>query len=67
MLVKILGAFVLVIGIVLAVPLALSVIAGTFAFLWTLAEIAAVGAIIYVGWRWINRQPGEAAWKTPGY
>lgn len=67
MLVKILGAFLLVIGIVLAVPLAFKVLAGTFAFLWTLAKIAAVGGLIYVGWRWINRQRGVNGWKASGY
>jgi len=66
MLVKILGSFLLVVGIVLAVPLAFSVLAGAVAMLWTALKVGAVALLIYIGWRWINGCEGEPVWKRHG-
>ena len=66
MLVKVLGSFLLVIGIVLAVPLVFGVLAGAAALLWSAIKVAAVALLIYVGWRWINGCGGGPAWKQHG-
>ena len=63
--VKVLGAFLLVIGLMLAVPLVFGIVAGAAALLWTLLKVGAVALLIYVGWRWVNRTGEErAAWKA---
>lgn len=61
MLAKVVGAFLLVVGILLAVPLAWMVVAWLFASLWTLAKLLFGAALIYCGWRWLNDAP---AWKA---
>ena len=68
MLLKIFGAFLLVIGLVLAVPLALTLVVGAVALAWTAVKVGAVALLIYIGWRWINRQgDGDGAtWKAHG-
>ena len=66
MLVKVLGSFLLVIGIVLAVPLVFGVLAGAAALLWSAIKVGAVALLIYVGWRWINGCSGGPAWKQHG-
>ena len=54
MVTKIAGAFLLVSGIVLAIPVLLAVIAGVFSLLWFGIKVAVVGGLIYGGWRWID-------------
>ena len=66
MFLKILGSFLLVIGIVMAVPLALGVLSSAAALLWTVIKVGAVALLIYVGWRWINGHQGAPAWKRHG-
>ncbi len=55
MLAKILGAFLLVIGIVLGVKLLIKAIGFAFSLLVMLLMAAAVVFLVYYGWRLINR------------
>lgn len=55
MLAKILGAFLLVIGVILGVKLLAKVIGFVFALVALVFMAAAVGLLVYCGWRLINR------------
>lgn len=55
MLAKILGAFLLVIGIVLGVKLLFKAIGFLFALIVMLFTAAVVVLLVYYGWRLINR------------
>jgi threonine/homoserine/homoserine lactone efflux protein len=56
MLAKILGSFMLVGGIILAVPLLIAIVAGAFALFWVVLKVACVAVLIYFGWRWLSSQ-----------
>ena len=66
MLAKILGSFMLVGGIILAVPLLIAIVAGAFALFWVLLKVACVGALLYFGWRWLSNRCGRTSttWHT---
>jgi len=51
---KIAGAFVLVVGIGLAVPAAFGVVAGTLAAIVLGLKVVVAVVMIYFGWRWLK-------------
>jgi hypothetical protein len=55
MLAKILGAFLLVIGVVLGVKLLFKTLGFIFYLIAILATAAVVAILVYYGWRLINR------------
>ena len=55
MLAKVLGAIILVIGIVLALKILGTALSFLFKVLFMAVAVAFVGGLIYVGWRLINR------------
>ena len=55
MLAKVLGAFLLVIGVVLALKILGTALSFFFKVLFMALAIAFVGGLIFVGWRLLNR------------
>ena len=55
MLMKILGAVLLVAGVVLAFPLLGGLVVGTLVLGTFLLKLVLVGGLVFWGWRWINR------------
>ena len=51
---RVVGALVLLAGIWLAFWAALSLVSGVFGAAFLLLQVAAVLAILYVGWRWVD-------------
>lgn len=51
---KILGAFVLVLGVVAAFPAALTAVAGTVAAVVLAGKLVVIALLLYFGWRWVN-------------
>ena len=51
---KLIGAFLLVAGILLALPLAWLAASWLFASLWTLAKLLCGALLIWCGWQWLN-------------
>ncbi|MBI2505494.1 MAG: hypothetical protein HYW07_19960 [Candidatus Latescibacteria bacterium] len=51
---KLIGAFLLVAGILLALPLAWMAASWLFASLWTLAKLLCGALLIWCGWQWLN-------------
>ena len=56
MLTKVIGAALLVGGVVLAFPLLSGLVTGTWAALILMVKWALVGGLAYWGWRWINSE-----------
>ncbi len=63
MIAKLIGALLLVAGILLAVPLAWGVVAWLFASIWTLAKLLFCALLIWCGWQWLNGRSAPA-WKA---
>ena len=55
MLAKVLGAFLLVIGVVLAFKILGMALSFLFKMIFVVLTVAFVGGLIFVGWRLINR------------
>ena len=55
MLAKILGAFLLVIGLILGIKILGHVLGFMFSVVMSLVGVLIVGGLIYFGWRLINR------------
>lgn len=55
MLAKVLGAFLLVIGVVLAFKVLGMALSFLFKMIFVVLTVAFVGGLIFVGWRLINR------------
>lgn len=51
---RVVGALVLLVGIWLAFKAALSLVSGVFGAAFLLLQLAAVLALLYVGWRWLD-------------
>lgn len=58
---KLVGALLLVVGILLALPLAWLATAWLFASLWTLGKLLCGALLIWCGWQWLNSRgaPGR--------
>ena len=55
MLAKVLGAFLLVIGVILAFKILGMALSFLFKMIFVVLTVAFVGGLIFVGWRLINR------------
>jgi hypothetical protein len=55
MLAKVIGAFLLVIGLVLGLKLLGAALAFIFKLIFMVLAVAVVGGLIYFGWRLINK------------
>ena len=57
---KLIGALLLVTGILLALPLAWLAAFWLFASLWTLAKLLCGALLIWCGWQWLNNRGASA-------
>ena len=63
---KVAGAFLLVAGTVLSLPLLGELLVGTLGLLGILIKAALVGGLLYLGWRWIRGREA-AEFSSPRY
>jgi len=54
-LLKVLGAFIMVAGLLLSIPLFGLLVVETLALVWMAAKVAVVAVLLYGGWRLLNR------------
>ena len=54
MIAKLIGALLLVGGILLALPLAWMATLWLFSSLWMMAKVLGAAALIWCGWQWLN-------------
>ena len=60
---KIVGVLALVVGLVVGVQAALGAVVGVFGMIFLLVQVAAVSAMIYIGWTWVDSGEFRLPWR----
>ena len=60
---KIIGVLALIVGVVVGVQAALGAVVGVFDMILLMLKMAAAGAMIYIGWTWLQRGEFCLPWR----
>ncbi len=60
---KVVGVLALIVGLVVGVQAALGAVVGVFGMIVLMLKMAAVGAMVYIGWAWLQRGELCLPWR----